>query len=155
MNHRTAARTVAAVLAADAVVHLYWTTGLTWPAPDTATLSRLVLNADVPFTPRILVPLAALLLTAAALVLARGGRLDALARRLPAPLLHWGPYAVAVGLLLRGLAGLVWITGLGTDPGDLFYWLNLALYTPLCLACAAATWAVARSHRRLPAAPAR
>ncbi|GAA3058028.1 hypothetical protein GCM10020229_82130 [Kitasatospora albolonga] len=143
---RTAARTVAAVLAADAAIHLYWTTGLTWPAPDRATLSHLVLNADVPFTPRVLLPLATVLLCAATLLLTRTGHLPALARRLPAPLLHLAPYAVATGLLLRALAGLVWITGLGSSPADPFYWLNLALYTPLCLLCAAATWTVARSR---------
>ncbi|MFC7721863.1 DUF3995 domain-containing protein [Nonomuraea recticatena] len=50
----------------DAAAHLYWTTGAIWPAPDVRTLSLAVLNMEVPFTPRVLLPLAAALLTASA-----------------------------------------------------------------------------------------
>ncbi|MEU6239255.1 hypothetical protein ABZ885_40580, partial [Kitasatospora sp. NPDC047058] len=54
------------------------------------------------------------------------------------------------GLLARGLAGLVWAAGIGVDTGSAFYPLNLALYTPLCLAGAAAAWTVARAGRPDP-----
>ncbi|MER5635568.1 DUF3995 domain-containing protein [Kitasatospora sp. NPDC002227] len=139
------ATAVGAVLAVDGLIHLYWATGRTWPVEGTERLSQLVLNTQVPFTPQSLVPLAGMLLSGAALVLARGGRLPGLARRLPAALPRWGSRAVAGGLLARGAAGLVWVTGAWADPGDTFYWLNLLLYTPLCLLLARAAWQVASS----------
>ncbi|MFI8084656.1 DUF3995 domain-containing protein [Kitasatospora sp. NPDC086009] len=144
-RRRTATLAVAGLLAADALLHVYWATGRTWPAADPASLSRAVLNAEVPFTPPVVLPLAALLFSGSALVLARGGLLDGAARRLPAVALRWGPRAVAAGLLARGLAGLLWATGVGVDTGSAFYRLNLAFYTPLCLAAAAAALAVART----------
>lgn len=119
---------VAGVLFADAAAHLYWATGLTWPAADARALSLAVLNFEIPFTPRVLLPLIALLCTAGGAVLARsrgrGGRFTAFVT-----------LAVAAGLLLRGTAGLVW--ALALDSATPFYWLNLFLYTPLCLAMAA------------------
>lgn len=66
------------------------------------------------------------------------------AGRLPAVALRWAPRMVAAGFLARGLAGLVWAAGIGADSGSAFHRLNLALYTPLCLAGAAAAWTVAR-----------
>ncbi|MFH9348009.1 DUF3995 domain-containing protein [Kitasatospora sp. NPDC017646] len=139
------ATAVGAVLAVDGLLHLYWATGRTWPVGGTARLSQLVLNTQVPFTPQGLVPLAGALFSGAALVLVRGGRLPALGRRLSALLPRWGSRAVACGLLIRGAAGLVWVTGVGADPGDTFYWLNLLLYTPLCLVLGRAAWQVAAS----------
>ncbi|MFI9364965.1 DUF3995 domain-containing protein [Kitasatospora sp. NPDC053057] len=136
------ATAVGVVLAVDGLVHLYWATGRTWPVDGTARLSQLVLNTQVPFTPQVLVPLAGMLFSGATLVLVRGGRLPALARRLPALLPRWGSRAVACGLLVRGAAGLVWVTGAWADPGDTFYWLNLLLYTPLCLLLSRAAWQV-------------
>ncbi|GAA2822156.1 hypothetical protein GCM10010441_53230 [Kitasatospora paracochleata] len=141
MNKPRTAAALAAVLAVDGAIHLYWATGSTWPATDSASLSRAVLNADVPFTPPVLVPLAAVLAAGAATLLARGGLL-----RLPlAPAAaRWGTRAVAAGLSLRALAGLVWLTGLGAAPGSTFYLLNAVVYTPLCLAAATAAWRLAR-----------
>jgi hypothetical protein len=137
MSHPGIALALASVLTVDGAIHLYWATGRTWPAADTRTLSRAVLNAEVPFTPRTLLPLAVLLGSAAALVLARGGVLS-----LPVPptLLRWATGAVTAGLLIRGAAGLVWITGRGADPRLVFYRLNLLLYTPLCLIGAVGGW---------------
>ncbi|MFD0274760.1 DUF3995 domain-containing protein [Kitasatospora sp. NPDC127111] len=149
-RRRTAALAVATVLAADGLLHVYWATGSTWPAADASSLSWAVLNAEVPFTPPVVLPLAAVLFSGAALVLARGGLLDGVARRLPGVALRWGPRAVAGGLLARGLAGLVWAAGIGVDTGSAFYPLNLALYTPLCLAGAAAARTVARAGRPGP-----
>jgi len=137
MPHPGIALALASVLAADGAVHLYWATGRTWPAADTRTLSRAVLNADVPFTLRTLLPLAALLGSAATLVLARGGLLSL---AVPPTPLQWATGAVTAGLLIRGVAGLVWITGRGTDPRSVFYRLNLVLYTPLCLIGAVGGW---------------
>ncbi|MFE0256242.1 DUF3995 domain-containing protein [Streptomyces sp. NPDC059010] len=130
-----AAALVASVLTVDAVLHLYWTTGATWPAADGRSLSDAVLGTDVPFTPPILIPLAALLLTAAAFVLARSRR----PRHL---LLRLGTLAVAAGLSLRALAGAYWLFAREADTA--FYWLNLMLYTPLCAVLAVAALRVAR-----------
>ncbi|MFG2328828.1 DUF3995 domain-containing protein [Streptomyces sp. NPDC048604] len=130
-----AAALVASVLTADAVLHLYWTTGATWPAADGTSLSHAVLGTDVPFTPPILLPLAALLLTAAAFVLACSRR--------PRPLLlRLGTLAVAAGLSLRAAAGVYWLVA--KETGTTFHWLNLAVYTPLCVLLAVATVRVAR-----------
>ncbi|GCD94682.1 DUF3995 domain-containing protein [Embleya hyalina] len=117
---------VAALLAGDALVHAFWATGATWPADSTEALSQGLLNADVPFTPRVLLPLCALLTTAAVGIYAhsrgRGGRLAALVTA-----------AVATGLTVRAGAGVVWAFGVGADPGSTFHRLNLAVYTPVCV----------------------
>ncbi|MBB5079476.1 DUF3995 domain-containing protein [Nonomuraea endophytica] len=126
MNTTRLAAFVATILGVDALAHLYW---LIAPASDPRALSMAVLNMDVPFTPRILLPLILLLTAAATAIVAvsrgRGG---------------WPAKSVVLalfaGLLVRGLLGLVWAFGLGT--GTLFYWLNLVLYTPVCLMTAGA-----------------
>ncbi|MYS87447.1 DUF3995 domain-containing protein [Streptomyces sp. SID5474] len=124
---RRAGTAVAALLTADALLHALWATGSTWPAGSTEALSQGLLNADVPFTPRTLLPLCALLGTGAVGVFAhsrgRGGRVGALITA-----------AVAAGLAVRSTAGVVWAVGIGTDPGSTFHRLNLAVYTPVCLA---------------------
>ncbi|MFF3212566.1 DUF3995 domain-containing protein [Streptomyces sp. NPDC002886] len=137
-TRRRTGRALAALLAADGLVHLYWATGLTWPAPDERTLSLAVLGSEVSFGPPVVLPLAALTLTGAAAVLAhahgRGGR--------PARLVT---SAVAAGLAVRGLAGLGWAAGLLPTPAEgPFRTLNLALYTPACLGFG---WAAARLAR--------
>lgn len=141
---RRLALIVGSVLAADAALHLYWATGATWPAADPHSLSFAVLNTDVPFTPPVLLPIAALLLVAAGVVIARS-RVH-LERRF-AGLLQVGTVAVAIGLALRGAAGLIWAIGIGVETGGPFVWLNRLFYTPLCLALFAATWSVARRGR--------
>lgn len=118
------ATVVATVLALDAVLHLYWATGATWPAPDQRTLAIAVLGAPLSFAPSILLPLATVLLCAAAVVVTGVRR--------PHPLLRAGTLAIATGLLVRALAGVVWAFGIGVEPGGAFFWLNLLLYTPLC-----------------------
>ncbi|MGW7364008.1 DUF3995 domain-containing protein [Streptomyces sp. NPDC054841] len=130
-----AAVLVASVLTVDALLHLYWMTGATWPAADERSLSQAVLGTDVPFTPPILLPLVALLLTAAAFVLAHS-------RHPRHVLLRVGAQAVAAGLSLRALAGIYWL--FAKETGSAFYWLNLALYTPLCAGLAIAALRVAR-----------
>ncbi|THA48158.1 DUF3995 domain-containing protein [Streptomyces sp. A1136] len=128
---------LAALLAVDGLVHLYWATGRTWPAPDAHALSLAVLGTAVSFAPPVVLPLAALTLTGAAAVLAtthrRGG---------PATRLVTG--AVAAGLAVRGLAGLGWVAKVVDSPPGPFYALNLALYTPACLGFG---WAAARLAR--------
>lgn len=142
---RRAGQAVAALLALDGLLHLYWATGLTWPASGQRTLSIWVLGGEVPFTPRVLLPLAAVLFTAAAAVLGRGlGRGGPWARRL----LGWLTLVVAAGLLARGLVGLAWMCRVGGGSGRVFYWLNLLVYTPVCLGFGLAAACVAGVGRR-------
>ncbi|MFI6907052.1 hypothetical protein ACIBKY_37740 [Nonomuraea sp. NPDC050394] len=138
MNTTRLGTFVATILVVDAMAHLYW---LVRPASDPRALSMAVLNMEVPFTPRVLLPLILLLATAAAAIVAvsrgRGG---------------WPAKAVALalgaGLLVRGVLGLVWSTGFGTDTGMPFYWLNLLLYTPVCLISAGAVGLVLARTRK-------
>jgi hypothetical protein len=139
MSDRTATRAaalLASVLTTDALFHLYWATGSTWPAADEKSLSYAVLGTEAPFTPPVVLPLAALLLTASGIVLAQSRR--------PHRLLRLGTLAVAAGLSLRTLAGLYWL--FAQDTGTAFYRLNLGLYTPLCAVLCAAALKVARQQ---------
>ena len=51
---------------------------------------------------------------------------------------------VAAGLLLRGVAGIVWALGIGSSRETTFYWLNLTAYTPVCPILCVAAAAVAQ-----------
>lgn len=138
--HELAALLAAAVLGLDAVLHVYWMTGRTWPARDVAALSQGLLNADVPFTPRVLAPLVLVLAAGAIAVPARAGMiLTGVPGWIPAA----GTVAVAAGVALRAGAGVVWALGVGARRDSAFYRLNLAVYTPLCFALTAATVRVA------------
>ncbi|MCX4986110.1 DUF3995 domain-containing protein [Streptomyces sp. NBC_00572] len=135
----TGGRAVAALLAVLALVHLYWATGLTWPAADERALSLAVLGSVVSFGPAVVLPLAALEGFAAFAVALRaheGGRRRGIPRLVTA--------AVAVGMLLRGAVGLVWIVVGRDGSGAAFPWLNALVYTPLCLAFG---WAALRAAR--------
>ncbi|MEV5570310.1 DUF3995 domain-containing protein [Spirillospora sp. NPDC052269] len=144
-RRRATGRAVATLLAVDGLFHLYWTTGLTWPAADDRTLSLAVLGSEVPFTPRVLLPLVVLLFGAAAGVLtfARGP-----SRRRVRQASALVTFGVTTGLLVRGLVGVVWIFGAPDGSGPVFHRLNLLLYTPVCLAfgTAAAVWLVGVHH---------
>jgi ABC-type uncharacterized transport system permease subunit len=135
-----AALLAAAVLGLDALLHVYWMTGRTWPARDVAALSQGLLNADVPFTPRVLAPLVLVLTAGAVAVPARAGMiLTGVPGWIPAA----GTVAVAAGVALRAGAGVVWALGVGARRDSAFYRLNLAVYTPLCFVLTAATLRVA------------
>lgn len=126
---------VAVVLALDGLLHAYWATGQIWPARSKLSLAQAVLNTNKTrsFRPAILVPLVGLLMGGALIVLARVHLLGMLGQLIPSPLLQLGILAIAAGLLLRGLAGIVWALGLVAAKSKLFYQLNLLVYTPLCL----------------------
>jgi hypothetical protein len=142
-TYKVAAVVTATVLGADALIHLYWLTGRTWPARDTRHLSQALLNADVPFTPRVLVPLIVLLAGGATAILAKAGLLGAW---LPGWIPTAATVAVAAATLVRGCAGIVWALGIGARPETAFYWLNLTAYTPICwILCGAA--AIVATHR--------
>lgn len=117
-----------------AAVHIYWATGATWPAADERSLSRAVLGMEVSFAPQVVLPLAALHVLLAVAVL-RSDR-SALARLVVCGL--------ATGLAARTALGLVWAFG---DAGTAFYWLNLLVYTPACLALLAIDVGLIRSRR--------
>ncbi|MFI6938980.1 DUF3995 domain-containing protein [Streptomyces sp. NPDC050418] len=129
-----AGRVVAGVLGVDGVAHLYWATGMTWPAGDQEALSRAVIGAEVSFAPSVVVPLALLLFGAASGVLAYAYGVGGRVSRAVA-------CAVAGGLVVRGLAGVAWAGGMGEGAGPVFHWLNLVVYTPVCLGLG---WLVAR-----------
>lgn len=151
MNERTKQRAgtlVAAILAADGLLHAYWATGARWPAHDERSLSRAVLNADVPFTPIVVGPLACLLLLGAAMALARVDRLGRFGRRIPDPVPRFGILVVVTGLLARAAAGIAWV--LTADTETTFYRLNATVYTPACLVLFAAAVTAARSERAEP-----
>ncbi|MEU8800393.1 DUF3995 domain-containing protein [Spirillospora sp. NPDC048819] len=139
-TYEMAALLVAAVLILDALLHVYWMTGRTWPARDVTSLSRGLLNADVPFTPRVLAPLVLALSGGAVTVLAQA---DVVLTGLPGWLPMAGTVAVAAGLALRTLAGLAWALGIGARRDSTFYKLNLVLYTPVCILLTTATTHVA------------
>jgi hypothetical protein len=119
-----------------AAVHVYWATGATWPARDEHSLSLTVLNAQVSFGPRVVLPLAALHLLLAGAILTS-------ARWRPSRLVVVG---VGAGLLVRAAVGLVWVTG-AVHTSTAFYWLNLFLYTPLCVALCVADLKLLRARR--------
>ncbi|CAM5323374.1 DUF3995 domain-containing protein [Streptomyces narbonensis] len=133
----TGTRAVPALLAVLALVHVYWATGLTWPAHDERALSLAVLGSVVSFGPPVVLPLAALEGLAALAVYARvrgrGGRAA-----------QWVTAAVAAGMLLRAAVGVVWIVVGRDGSGAAFPWLNAFLYTPLCLVFG---WAALRAAR--------
>ncbi|MER5208826.1 DUF3995 domain-containing protein [Streptomyces sp. NPDC002825] len=117
---------VAVLLAVLALVHVYWATGLTWPAADERGLSLAVLGSVVSFGPAVVLPLAVVEGAAAVAVAAR-------ARGVRGRIPRLVTYAVACGMLLRGAAGVVWIVVGRDGSGAVFPWLNALLYTPLSL----------------------
>src|SRR5215813_15153 len=140
--HQIAAVVAATILGIDAIMHVYWLTGRTWPAADTHALSRVVLNADVPFTPHVLVPLIVILAAAATTVLVKGDVLSSVTW-VPAWAATTATIAVAGGAFVRAAAGVVWAMGIGADRGTMFFRLNISAYTPICVILATAAAVVA------------
>lgn len=146
MTKERAGLAVAAFLTADALVNLYWATGLTWPAPDRITLTMAVLNGNYPTAPVVTVPLALMSLSGALVALARVDRLGALGRLIPRPLLQLGILTVAGALGLRAALGAGWALGLLPSYTSTFYTLNLVVFIPICVVFCAAALAAARSQ---------
>lgn len=139
---------IAAALALDGLLHAYWATGQIWPAQTKLSLVQAVLNSGNTraFRPAILVPLASLLVLGALTILARVHQLGTLGRLIPDAWLQLASIVIAIGLLLRGVAGIGWALGLAPARSKLFYRLNLLVYTPVCLVLFIAAVAVASSH---------
>ncbi|MDN5853551.1 MAG: alpha/beta fold hydrolase, partial [Actinomycetia bacterium] len=132
-------------LAFDAVFHLYWATGATWPAADEFALSSAVLGFGASFAPSMVLPLAALLSLAAASALFCAREDGPGWLRRPARLVV---AAVTAGASMRAALGVLWmVSALGYTPQP-FYALNIALYTPMCLALAWAGFRLLGSGRR-------
>lgn len=145
---------VAATLALDGLIHAYWATGARWPANDSRTLSRLVLGTDdVPFTPIVVGPLAALLLLGSIIVIGYTRRIDRIGRQAPHRALQAGMLAITAGFALRAVLGIGMARS--EDSGSAFFWLNLVIYTPLCLALTAAMIVTIRTSNQAvaPAVP--
>jgi 4,5:9,10-diseco-3-hydroxy-5,9,17-trioxoandrosta-1(10),2-diene-4-oate hydrolase len=137
-----AALVVAAVLLADAVLHVWWSIGGTWSADGPDSLSVAVLGLQLPVSTGVLLSLAALLSCAAAVVMLRArSRPGRFWRRL------WGigTAVVLAGLLLRASLGVVWLFGYSPPR---FFWLNALLYTPVCVLLSGLCWRVLGSSRR-------
>ncbi|HET6741151.1 MAG TPA: hypothetical protein VFH76_19540, partial [Kribbella sp.] len=92
-------RIVAGVHVLLAALHIYWATGLVWPASDARSLSQAVLGVQVSFAPQIVLPLAVLHLLLAFAVL-RSDRF-AVCRLVVAGL--------AAGLAFRAALGVAWV----------------------------------------------
>jgi len=117
-------------------VHGYWAAGGRWPGHDDASLAELVVGTGTgwPGAPATWA-VAGLLGVAAGLVAAAGtGRGGPLAVR--------GARGVSAAMLLRGAAGLA-LSGRGDGR---FARLDVALYSPLCLAIGAASARAARGR---------
>ncbi|WP_427890936.1 alpha/beta fold hydrolase [Kribbella sp. GL6] len=114
-------RIVAGVHTVLAALHIYWATGATWPASDERSLSRAVLGIQVSFAPQVVLPLAALHLLLAFAVL-RSDR---------SPVARLVVTGLAAGLAFRAALGVAWAFSYSSTA---FYWLNVLLYTPACIA---------------------
>jgi hypothetical protein len=142
---RCSGRFAAGLLAVDALLHLYWLTGATWPAPDERELSLAVLGFPAPFTAPVLIPLILLLATAAAAIewRLRRGKEGTLGRGA-----HLVTLAVAAAAAVQVPLRLAWAAGLGEPGGGaLFDRLNLVLYLPACVLLALAAYRV-RAFRK-------
>lgn len=126
---------IAVILAVDGLLHAYWATGHIWPAHTKLTLVQAVLGSNNirSFRPTILGPLASVLLLAAVTMLAWVYQPGLLIQFIPDWWLQLAMLALAIGFLLRGAAGIMWIVGLLPARSKLFYKLNLLVYTPACL----------------------
>ncbi|MBA3421246.1 MAG: DUF3995 domain-containing protein [Thermoleophilaceae bacterium] len=126
---RAVGHVAVAILAAAFAFHLYWTLGGEWGAVTAYG------STDLP--PRGVVAVVTLLIAAAALLVAC--RISALAARLPAGLLRWGPWLLVGAFALVGLGNL-------TAPADSYArdW-HIFFFGPLLLILAALCAVVARS----------
>ena len=136
---RMAHRVVPPVLLAIAALHAAWALGSSWPSDDERALAQAVLSGAATEMPPGWASwaVAGTLTGAAGLVQLAGGHHPA----------RW------VRRMTLGAAGMFLFRGAVYIPVDLanglasrYDRLDLALYSPLCLALGAGTWAVARRH---------
>lgn len=128
----------AGVLAAIGGLHAVWGAGIAWPARDRASLARQVVGSDRVPPPAACFAVTGALGAAAALTLARTAGDDQVRW-----LGHLGTAGIAAVLGVRGVAGLVGSGLLRTGHPE-YRRRDVAVYSPLCLALAAATIMVRR-----------
>jgi Protein of unknown function (DUF3995) len=134
-SRRVAGDVAAVALAGIGVLHAAWGAGLTtWPGEDLRSLAEKVVGGSVFPSPVACFVVAALLGIASGLVALRSRTTDPKAFALA----HVGTKTVGGVLVFRGAAGLlVSAFGLLNETAE-FRRANLLLYSPLCLALAAA-----------------
>jgi pimeloyl-ACP methyl ester carboxylesterase len=143
----------ATVCTAFGAVHALWATAAAAPSLDGRVISRALLGVALPVGPTMPSLVAAVLFAMAAVVWLRARR-GGTGRY--GWLLQAGTVVVALAFTIRVMAGAVWILGVGLPPGfPAFYWINLAVYTPVCAVAAAAAWTVSRNGRGRPSGLAR
>lgn len=136
---RPAAVLVPAALAGIAAMHAAWALGWRWPGHDDESLAERVVGAGAEFPPEPVVWFLAGLLGAAAAVVAAVGSGQ---RERPLRAATW---SVAGVLLVRGAASIP-IDLIGTLETE-YARLDLAVYSPLCLALGLGAAIVARGPR--------
>ncbi len=133
---------VAFGLAGIGALHAAWGVGITtWPGTDLRSLAEKVVGGSVFPSPGACYVVAVLLGTASGLMVLRSRVTDSKTFFLA----HLGTKAVGVVLVVRGAVGLlVSSSGIFNETAQ-FRRANLLLYSPLCLALAAATlWSLHR-----------
>lgn len=141
---RGVAASAAATLTAVGVLHAAWGLGSTWPAKDADSLARAVIGAGG--APKLPGPVPCLAvagaLCATGVTAALGGGKDEQIRGAVRPVLATASAALGARAAV-GFLGRATPVGRGADP---YPKLNLAVYSPLCLALAAATFMVWRGR---------
>ncbi|MEV2273871.1 DUF3995 domain-containing protein [Nonomuraea africana] len=134
-------------LAAVGTMHAIWTV-TPWPMASYADLARTVVGVTEGFPPAPLTGAVAVALGAAAYLVAAQAHLISSAVR--PRLIRTGVWTVAGVIAARGTAGLI-SSGL-TGPSTDYTRMDLALYSPLCLAIASLAAYVAVSTGRATSA---
>ncbi|MFC7625794.1 DUF3995 domain-containing protein [Microlunatus sp. GCM10028923] len=137
-RRRVLAGVTAGALAAIGGLHAAWGVGVSWPARDRVSLAHQVVGSERVPPPAACFAVTGALTAAGALVLARTST-DDRARWLG----HLGTAGIAAVLGLRGLGGLVGSGLLRTGHPE-YRRRDVAVYSPLCLALAAAVIMVRR-----------
>jgi Protein of unknown function (DUF3995) len=141
--------TVAAItIEAIGLLHLAWGFGLTAPAATRQALAQAVVGTTVFPSTASCVVVAALLGAAGVIVAGRAHPKSAISKALPPILSRTGAGAVSAVLALRGGLGLLGgVLGVPATTST-FRMLNLAIYSPLCLALALAIQRIEGPYRR-------
>ena len=148
---RVAAISAGAVFGAIAALHAVWAAGAAWPFRDRQGMADVIWGDSVSTLPSPAATLAVsvLLVTAALLVLGRGG---VWGHRVPRWVLSAGTWTVAAVLFLRTI--FYWPASIGSDAINADW--EVAFFSPLCLVLALLCAIVARSNARsVPPGPSR
>ena len=129
-------------LAAVGALHACWALGGSWPGSDQRELAEIVVGPEgTRFPPPSAVWAVTALLEAAAVILL--ARVGVAGRWLPGWIVRTGAVTVAAVLLLRGVVGAA--TSLAAGLPSTYHRLDVALYSPLCVALGLGALAAARA----------